>query len=121
MKRILTAVIFLTATGAAGADDLWRTGDRVARAEEPALRALYDDAGAAFGRGDYAQAFRAYDYAAWQGSTAAALRLCVLDAYGLGTPPNPAKAAFWCARARAAGHGLAQVERYLGEPATAGR
>lgn len=120
MKAIVSALL-LTAVSAAGADDFWRAGDRVATTEAPALRALYGEANAAFGRGDYAAAFRDFDYAAWQGSTAAAMRLCVLDAYGLGTPANPLKAAFWCARAREAGEGVVQVERYLGEAETAGR
>lgn len=104
----------LLLTGSAAADeDPWRASDQVARAEAPELRSLYDRGSAAFARGDYATAFRALDYAAWQGSVAAAMRLCVLDGYGIGTAPNPPKAAFWCGRAQQAGHGLHQVERHL--------
>lgn len=123
--KIPTALLFTslllagpaTAAGIAGAaeasDDAWRAGDAVARQEAPALRALYEDGTAAFARGDYASAFRDLDYAAWQGSVAAAMRLCVLDGYGIGTVPNALKAAFWCGRASEAGHGLRQVERHL--------
>lgn len=95
------------------AEEALRASDQVAATEAPALRAVYEGANAAFGRGDYVTALRELDYAAWQGSVAAAMRLCVLDAYGIGTAPNPAKAAFWCERARTAGHDLAQVQRYL--------
>lgn len=104
----------LLLTGSAAADeDPWRAGDQVARTEAQALRTLYDSGSAAFARADYVAAFRALDYAAWQGSVAAAMRLCVLDGYGIGTAPNPLKAAYWCARAHQAGHGLRQVERHL--------
>lgn len=101
------------ASAADAADDAWRASDAVARQEAPALRTLYEDGTAAFARGDYASAFRDLDYAAWQGSVAAAMRLCVLDGYGIGTAPNALKAAFWCGRAGEAGHTLRQVERHL--------
>lgn len=103
----------LIAAPVLAAEDDWRASDRVAGAESPTLHALYASGSEAFARGDYAAAFRDLDYAAWQGSVAAAMRLCVLDGYGIGTPPNALKAAFWCGRAQQAGHGLPQVERHL--------
>lgn len=116
MNRFVLALLLVAAPAlAADNHDLLQQSDAIAATEAPALRAIYGNANAAFARGDYAAAFRDYDYAAWQGSVAAAGRLCVLDAYGIGTVPNPAKAAFWCERAAAAGHALAPVQRFLAD------
>lgn len=116
MKRhqnMITALAFLTATSSALAEDIWLAGDRISLVEPTELRALYTQANIAFGKGDYSYALRELDYAAWKGSLAAAIRLCVVDAYGIGTEPNLLKAEFWCSRAKQAGHGLQQVEQYL--------
>lgn len=121
MKRISNVItaIFLVAAAAVGwaqdNHDLLRRSDALAQQERAELRVIYETANAAFAKGDYAAAFRDYDYAAWQGSLAAASRLCVLDAYGIGTAPNPLKAAFWCERAAQAGQEMTQVQRYLSE------
>jgi TPR repeat protein len=96
-------------------DALLQQSDRLAAQDTPALRELYAEGNAAFVRGDYAKAFNTYDYAVWQGSLAAASRLCVLDAYGIGTEPNPLKAEFWCAQAAAAGQDVSGVRAYLQE------
>lgn len=116
ITTVLSSLLLVSLAGVAGADgthDLLKQSDAIAATEAPALRAIYRAANTAFARGDHAAAFRDYDYAAWQGSVAAASRLCVLDAYGIGTVPNPAKAAFWCERAAAAGHALTAVQRDL--------
>lgn len=121
MNRINVALcssLLVVLAGPARADashDLLAQSDALAHREAPALRAVYETASQAFARGDHAAAFRDYDYAAWQGSVAAAGRLCVLDAYGIGTAPNPVKAAFWCQRAAVGGNALPAVERHLGD------
>ncbi|MDF2447213.1 MAG: hypothetical protein K0S46_2449 [Moraxellaceae bacterium] len=124
ISRIALSSLLLIAvagTARAGGDaDLLAQSDAIAGTEAPALRARYEAGNEAFARGDFAAAFRDYDYAAWQGSVAAASRLCVLDAYGIGTTPNPVKAAFWCERSAEAGHELAGVQRYLAEDRVVG-
>jgi TPR repeat protein len=114
--RTAGAVLLLAAGALATAadnHDLLQRSDALSRQESRLLRDIYDAGNAAFATGDYAAAFREYDYAAWHGSVAAASRLCVLDAYGIGTVPNPVKAAYWCERAAAAGHDTGSVRRYL--------
>ncbi|MDF3031719.1 MAG: hypothetical protein K0R03_2277 [Moraxellaceae bacterium] len=119
MNRIVSiarAVLLLGAADVAQAQDpqaLLQQSDRVAAQESVALRALYEEGNAAFARGDYATAFNTYDYAVWQGSLAAATRLCVLDAYGIGTEANPPKAVFWCAQAAAGGQDVRDVQAWL--------
>ena len=119
MNRIISAaraVLFLGVAGLAQAQDtqsLLQHSERIAAQESAALRALYEEGNAAFARGDYAAAFNNYDYAVWQGSLAAATRLCVLDAYGIGTEANPQKAVFWCAQAAAGGQDVRDVQAWL--------
>jgi TPR repeat protein len=119
MKRMISvasAALLLGVAGLAAAQDvapLLQRSDQLALQDAPALRALYDEGNAAFARGDFVRAFNTYDYAVWQGSLAAASRLCVLDAYGIGTRPNPQKAEFWCERAAAAGQDVTAVQAYL--------
>lgn len=116
MKAIIAAALLAaSAMAAAGSTDLLVQADRQAGKETAELRAVYEQGNRHFQRGDFVAALNTYDYAAWHGSIAAATRLCVLDAYGVGTPPNPLKAAFWCDRAAAAGGNpdLAYVRAYL--------
>lgn len=114
--QVVSAVLLVSVAGLGQAQDidaLLQQSDGLAAQDTPALRELYAEGNAAFARGDYAKAFNTYDYAAWQGSLAAASRLCVLDAYGIGTAPNPFKAEFWCAQAAAGGQDVTGVQAYL--------
>lgn len=118
MKAFIAAVLLAASASVmaepAGAD-LLRQADRLAKNESAFLRGGYESGNRHFQRGEFLAALKDYDYAAWQGSVAAATRLCVLDAYGVGTPPNALKAAFWCDRAAAEGGSpdLAYVKAYL--------
>lgn len=119
MKVFITAALLAACTAAAaapaGSTDLLEQADRGAAQDSVALRAIYAEGNRRFQRGEFVAALNRYDYAAWHGSVAAASRLCVLDAYGVGTSPNPLKAAFWCDRAAAEGGNpdLAHVKAYL--------
>ena len=118
IKAVVAAALLAAGAGVGaepGGTDLLLQADRQARSEAVALRAAYEEGNRHFQRGEFTAALNTYDYAAWHGSVAAATRLCVLDAYGVGTTPNPLKAAFWCDRAAAAGGNpdLAYVKAYL--------
>lgn len=93
--------------------DLLRRSDAFAATEAEPLQTLYWQALQQWQQGDAVQALRDLDYAAWQGSLAAAERLCVMDAFGVGTVPNIQKAAFWCARAERGGRDVTEVRQHL--------
>lgn len=118
MKNFLGIVLMVMAAvvSAQPADhELLQQSDALAQKENAFLRGIYQAGNRYFQRGDYVAAFREYDYAAWHGSLAAASRLCVLDAYGIGTRPNPLKAIFWCDKVAVAGHDMASVRSYLSD------
>lgn len=112
MKRLIALLGLLPALVLADSPALLSRADALAARESPRLAAAYADGLQALAGGQPAAAFNHFDYAAWQGSVAAALRLCAMDADGLHSAPNPAKAAWWCERAAAAGHpeGLAHLQ-----------
>lgn len=112
MKILIVLLGLLPALVLADTALLLSRADALAGREPPRLAAAYAGGLQALAGGRTAAAFNHFDYAAWQGSLAAALRLCVMDGAGLHTAPNPAKAAWWCARAAAAGHpeGLAHLQ-----------
>lgn len=116
MKAILMIFILLLSLplqAETPADEMLRRSDALAASEAEPLQTLYWQALQSWQQGDAVQALRDFDYAAWQGSLAAAERLCVMDAFAVGTPPNTLKAAFWCERAEQAGRDMAQVRQYL--------
>lgn len=116
MKTLMLAVLMalsIPALADTRTDDLLRRSDAYAASEAPPLQTLYWQALRRWQAGDDVQALRDLDYAAWQGSLAAAERLCVMDAFGVGTAPNALKAAFWCARAEQGGRDMAAVKQYL--------
>lgn len=94
-------------------EEALRRSDEFVRMESEALQSLYWEGMRHWQAGNPVQALRDLDYAAWQGSVAAAQRLCVMDAYGIGTEPNFLKADFWCERAAEAGQNVAEVRNYL--------
>ena len=113
----MTVVLMLALAGSAMADqpgeDLLRHSDALVSSESDFLQSVYWEGLRHWQEGNPVQALRELDYAAWQGSVAAAQRLCIMDAYGIGTEANSLKAMFWCEKAAAAGHDLAGVRRYL--------
>lgn len=114
-KLILMSLLLMTTNGMAAtpSEDLLRTGDSLALQETEALQTLYWEGLRHLQAGDNIAALNAFDYAAWHGSHAAALRLCVMDGFGVGIPANPPKADFWCTRAAAAGQDITAVRDYL--------
>lgn len=115
--KILMFVLMLVLASPLLADtrteELLRRSDAYAAGEAEPLQALYWQALQQWQAGDAVQALRDFDYAAWQGSLAAAERLCVMDAFGVGTAPNTLKAAFWCERAEQGGRDMAAVRQRL--------
>ena len=113
----ITAVLMLALAGTAMADqpgeEILRRSDMLINTESDFLQSVYWEGMRHWQEGNPVQALRDLDYAAWQGSIAAAQRLCVMDAYGIGTEQNAPKAMFWCDKAEAAGHDLASVRSYL--------
>lgn len=93
-KLILLSLMLVTTNGmaATSSDDLLRTSDTLALQEAEAVQTFYWEGLRHWQSGDSIAALNAFDYAAWHGSRAAALRLCVMDGFGVGTPANPPKA-----------------------------
>lgn len=114
-KLILVSLTLMTTTGMAAtpSDDLLRASDTLAQQEAETLQTFYWEGLRHWQEGDNIAALNAFDYAAWQGSQAAALRLCTMDGYGVGTSANPSKAAFWCDKAAASGQDVTAVRDYL--------
>lgn len=114
-KLILMSLMLLTTHGMAATpgDDLLRTSDALAMQEAETIQTFYWEGLQHWQAGDSIAALNAFDYAAWHGSHAAALRLCVMDGLGVGGPVNAPKAAFWCSRAAAAGHDITAVHNHL--------
>lgn len=94
-------------------EEILRRSDTLVAAESFQLQSVYWQGLRYWQEGNAVQAMRELDYAAWQGSIAAAQRLCVMDAYGMGTEPNVQKAMFWCDKAARAGHDVVTVREYL--------
>lgn len=119
LKRVVktTAVLVIAVAGNVLADqrgeEILRRSDALIKTESEFLQSVYWEGLRHWQEGDPVQALRDLDYAAWQGSVAAAQRLCIMDAYGVGTEANSLKAMFWCEKAEGAGHDLAGVRRYL--------
>lgn len=115
MKMVILMMVFLSGVALAETrgEDALRRSDEFVRTESADMQSLYWEAMRHWQAGNPVQAFRDLDYAAWQGSVAAAQRLCVMDAYGIGTEPNFLKADFWCERAAEAGQNVAEVRNYL--------
>jgi hypothetical protein len=78
----------------------------------PVAAGEFEDAGAAFDRGDYATAVRLFRPLADQGDAAAQQRLGLMYEGGLGVPEDYAVAAMWFRRA--AGQGLKTAQWDLG-------
>lgn len=110
---LLLLCLALPLQAATSHDEDLRDSDRLAAQETETLQAFYWEGLRHWQEGDTTAALNAFDYAAWQGSPAAARRLCVMDAYGIGTARNPLKAAFWCERAAAAGEDMAELRARL--------
>lgn len=112
-----TAALMLAVAGNVLADqtgeEILRRSDALIKTESEFLQSVYWEGMRHWQEGDPVQALRELDYAAWQGSVAAAQRLCIMDAYGIGTEQNAPKAMFWCEKAETAGHDLAEVRSYL--------
>lgn len=88
--------------------------DRLASAESPELRAVYQAGNDYFRKGDLDNALIEYDYAAYDGSAAAMLRLCVIHGYDDWEELAPARALFWCQRVARRGYPPAgQIAAYL--------
>lgn len=119
LKKMLkiTAVLMLAGAGNVLADQpgegILRRSDALVKTESDFLQSVYWEGMRHWQEGDPVQALRELDYAAWQGSIAAAQRLCVMDAYGMDTPVNTLKADFWCARTAAAGEDVMAMRDYL--------
>lgn len=120
-----TAVLILAVAGNVRADqpgaEILRRSDVLIKTESEFLQSVYWEGMRHWQEGDPVQALQDLDYAAWQGSIAAAQRLCIMDAYGMGTEQNAPKAMFWCEKAEAAGHDLAGVYGYLQDYWVAGK
>lgn len=114
-KLILLSLTLVTTNGmaATSSDDLLRTSDTLALQEAEAVQTFYWEGLRHWQSGDSIAALNAFDYAAWHGSRAAALRLCVMDGFGVGTPANPPKASFWCSKADASGQDVTVVRDHL--------
>ena len=78
----------------------------------------FEDAWAAYERGDYARASDLWEPLAAGGSASAQINLGVLYEYGLGVDASPTEAARWYQAAADQGHGLAvaALERLAAEP-----
>ena len=74
----------------------------------PVSAGPYEDADAAYARGDYPDALRIYRELAAQGNAAAKFNLGVMHDFGQGVQPDPAAAVRWYRDAAAQGHGGAQ-------------
>lgn len=81
-----------------------KAADEMAAGEPEALRADYEQGRRYFESGRVERALVEFDYAAYSGSAAAALRLCAIYGEGLGIKVDPVKGVFWCQRAARAGH-----------------
>ena len=88
--------------------------DTLATDEPAELREVYRAGNRFFSRGKLDRALIEYDYAAYDGSAAAMLRLCILhahDDWGLLDPP---RALFWCNQSARRGYRpAAQIATYL--------
>lgn len=117
MDRLIGVMLLTLASTVAAAgpsqEELLRQSDTLAGTEAASLRAAYEAGSRYLQQGQTAAAFNEFDYAALHGSVAAAARLCVMDGYGIATPPNAVKAEFWCERAAESGLDLAGVGEYL--------
>jgi len=122
MKRHWMMALLLMSSNlqAASMEEDLRTSDQLAATESARHQSLYWEGVQLWQQGNDSAALNALDYAAWQGSIAAATRLCVMDAYGIGTEPNALKATYWCDRAAAAGHNRLSVRQYLNRQYLAG-
>jgi TPR repeat protein len=78
----------------------------------PAAAGPVEDGGAAYKRGDYAEALRAWRPAADGGNASAQHNLCILYYLGQGVPRDYAAAAHWCRKA--ADQGFARAQLSLG-------
>jgi TPR repeat protein len=74
----------------------------------PAAAGPYEDADAAYARGDYPSALRIYGELAAQGVAPAQFNLGVMHDFGQGTERDPVAAVRWYREAAAQGHGGAQ-------------
>ena len=69
----------------------------------------FDEAVAAYDRGDYATAIRGFPVHAEQGNAAAQLKLGLMYAKGKGVPEDDAEAVKWFRKAAEQGHARAQL------------
>lgn len=80
----------------------------MALAAPPSVAQIFEDAVAAYGRGDYAEAFAGFRILADQGDASAQYNLGVMYAKGEGVPQDYAEAAKWYHRAADQGDAFAQ-------------
>ena len=77
-----------------------------------AIAGPFEDAEAAYKRGDYSTAYRLFKPLAENGMAEAQNRFCNMYTYGKGVPQNFSEAMEWCRRA--AGQGLSDAQAELG-------
>ena len=109
------AMAFPVIANAAQVEKHFSVADERAQEEGEPWLDIYQDAAQSFSQGDdVANAIAELNYLAYQGSAAAAIRLCAIYAYGVKNPVNPMSGLFWCGKALQAGYVPAnQVRREL--------
>lgn len=106
VKALLVALILLPVWASAGGfKDHFSVADQAAEAEGAPWIESYRRAVSAFGSKKSApDAIAEFNYLAFDGSVASAIRLCAIYAHGVKSEVNPIAGLFWCGKAYDAGY-----------------